>query len=326
MDTISYIVGFLAFPFYYVLQPGSQYYLPTYVGSAVTAIAIYMVMKRRGVSARSALQLVAPRRLLRHASTRLDIKLFFVGVYFLLLQVVLVGGTSILSVDGTVRVLNHVLDAPPAPIGPSYLVTAASMALVFLAVEFGYWFSHFMMHKIPALWEFHKVHHSAEVLTPLTEWRQHPLELMLFPVLMGGASCLVQGPMVWYFGANAMIINPMTANLISMAFWYTILHLRHSELPFYATGVLGKLIQAPAHHQVHHSTNPRHFDKNLGYCLSIFDWMFGTLYVPKKGETFNFGLGHKDTPLETVVGSMLAPISRAFVIVMRKLRILPAQV
>ena len=48
------------------------------------------------------------------------------------------------------------------------------------------------MHRVPALWEFHKVHHSAEVLTPLTEWRQHPLELMLFPVVIGAATAVVR--------------------------------------------------------------------------------------------------------------------------------------
>jgi sterol desaturase/sphingolipid hydroxylase (fatty acid hydroxylase superfamily) len=130
---------------------------------------------------------------------------------------------------------------------------------------------------------------------------------------------LVQGPMVYAFGASAQVVDPMTANYISMAFWYTILHLRHSELPFYATGTLGKIIQAPAHHQVHHSTNPAHFDKNLGYCLSVWDWAFGTLYVPKKGEKFNFGLGHSDDALETVIGSMLAPITRAGALVFNSL-------
>jgi sterol desaturase/sphingolipid hydroxylase (fatty acid hydroxylase superfamily) len=182
---------------------------------------------------------------------------------------------------------------------------------LFVVEDFLKWLVHYTFHAVPELWEFHKVHHSAETLTPLTEWRQHPLEFALFPILIGNASCLVQGPMVWYFGPAAQVVNPMAANFISMAFWYTILHLRHSELPIYATGLLGKLIQAPAHHQVHHSTNPKHFDKNLGYCLSVWDWVFGTLYVPKKGEKFNFGLGHSDGALETVVGSLLAPFGRA---------------
>ena len=39
-------------------------------------------------------------------------------------------------------------------------------AMLFLSYELGYWFNHWLSHKVPVLWEFHKVHHSATVLTP----------------------------------------------------------------------------------------------------------------------------------------------------------------
>ena len=321
MDYLISILHYLYFPIYVITNSDSQYYWPTYVGAAVTAVVLYLVVNRRTrLSFKAATQLILPHRKVRHPSTVLDLKLFFVGSYYLLMQILLVGSLSLLTVPGTVAALNSIFGPTPAAHAPSYVITAITMVLVFTAIEFGYWTSHFMMHKIPALWEFHKVHHSAEVLTPLTEWRQHPLEQALFPILMGGASCLVQGPMVWYFGEQAQVVNPMTANYISLAFWFTILHLRHSELPIYATGLLGHIIQAPAHHQVHHSTNPKHFDKNLGYCLSVFDWLFGTLYVPKKGEKFSYGLGHKDSALETAIGSMIAPISRALQIIVAPMR------
>jgi hypothetical protein len=41
-------------------------------------------------------------------------------------------------------------------------------------------------------------------------------------------------------------------------------------------------LRQPAHHHVHHSANPKHFNKNFGSCLALWDWMFGTLYVPEK--------------------------------------------
>lgn len=320
MDWVSGALSYLLFPLYYVTQPGSQYYWLTYVTAAASALIVTMLVTRRfRMSLRRAKEVILPSKLLAHESSKLDAKMFFVGLYYLAFQVLLVGGTTVLSVDGTVSFLNYALGSAPIPIGPSWTVTLITMFLVFLAVEFGYWFSHLMMHKIPALWEFHKVHHSAEVLTPLTEWRQHPLELALFPILMGGAAVLVQGPMVWYFGATAQVIDPMKANLVSMLFWYTILHLRHSELPITATGILGRIIQTPAHHQVHHSTNPKHFDTNLGYCLSLWDWVFGTLYVPKKGEKFEFGLGHHDDAMDTVLGSLFMPIGRAFALILQRL-------
>ena len=322
MDTLKQIVSYVLFPLEYVLSPESQYFLPTYISAGIVAIAIYFVVKRRKeLPFVAAKRLLFPLRLMQHPSTKLDFKLMFVGLYYLLLQVLMIGGTTVLSVAAMVTSLNAMFGTPVHTVtAASWPITLSSMFLVFLAVEFGYWLAHFLMHKIPMLWEFHKVHHSAEVLTPLTEWRQHPVELSVFPVLMGLASCLIQGPFVWWFGEKAFALDPLRANLIAMAFWYTILHLRHTELPFYATGVLGKIIQAPAHHQVHHSTNPAHYDMNMGYCLSVFDWMFGTLYVPKKGEKFKYGLGHQDDALETVVGSILTPIGRVMMMALNAVR------
>jgi sterol desaturase/sphingolipid hydroxylase (fatty acid hydroxylase superfamily) len=48
------------------------------------------------------------------------------------------------------------------------------------------------------------------------------------------------------------------------------------------TGVVGRLLQSPAHQQIHHSADPAHFDKNLGFALALWDWAFGTLAIPSK--------------------------------------------
>jgi sterol desaturase/sphingolipid hydroxylase (fatty acid hydroxylase superfamily) len=302
---------FLMNPFTDFARLTSQYFWLTYFTAAAFGAAVVMAVRRRRLSLRQIRRLAWPKRLVQSPSTLLDAKLFLIGSYYMLAQFLLVGGLTLLSVNGAVSALDRMFGARPAPIGPSYLATGASMLLVFLAVELGYWFSHWLMHRIPALWEFHKVHHSAEVLTPLTELRQHPLELMLFPLLIGAATSLTKGPMIWYFGESSQVVGPVSANWISMVFWFTTVHLRHTELPIHATGLLGHLVQSPGHHQVHHSTDPKHFNKNLGYCLSIWDWAFGTLHIPSKDEKLTYGLGHEDTPLETVLGSMFAPFGRA---------------
>ena len=54
-------------------------------------------------------------------------------------------------------------------------------------------------------------------------------------------------------------------------------HLQHSHMWIAFRGMLGRIFVSPAHHQVHHSDNPKHFDKNFGSCLALWDWMFGTL-------------------------------------------------
>jgi sterol desaturase/sphingolipid hydroxylase (fatty acid hydroxylase superfamily) len=44
-------------------------------------------------------------------------------------------------------------------------------------------------------------------------------------------------------------------------------------------------------HQAHHSEDARHRDRNFGTALAVWDWMFGTLYLPQRGERFAFGAG-----------------------------------
>ena len=69
---------------------------------------------------------------------------------------------------------------------------------------------------------------------------------------------------------------------------------------------------SPAHHQVHHSTNPAHFNKNMGSCLALWDWMFGTLYVPnKEPKKLSFGVDPDDDSVHTITGAYVDPFVRA---------------
>ena len=77
-----------------------------------------------------------------------------------------------------------------------------------------------------------------------------------------------------------------------MMFLLTYGHLRHSHMWIAFTGLAGRILQSPAHHQIHHSTNPAHFDKNLGFALAVWDWAFGTLAIPARTrEPIVFGVG-----------------------------------
>lgn len=292
---------------------GSQFAWWTYVGAAGLAAGLLWRRRGRVGSPRAVLRYLLPARLVGHRSTRLDVRLLVVALVVGSLQEPWVAGAVSFVRDAVARGEGLVFGASTA-LGPngaaSPWVTALSVLATFLAIELGYWLAHLAMHRVAALWEFHKVHHSAQVLTPLTEWRQHPLEWALFPVVIGAVVAAVQGALVTAFGAAA-VTAAGGANLILVGFMVSVLHLRHSELPFAATGWLGRLVQSPAHHQIHHSVDPAHYDRNLGFCLSLWDWAFGTLVVPEKGARYRFGLGEEDRALETVGGSLVAPFWRA---------------
>src|SRR5260370_139515 len=87
----------------------------------------------------------------------------------------------------------------------------------------------------------------------------------------------------------------------------TIVHLRHSHMWIAFTGLAGRLFQSPAHHQIHHSDQPRHFNKNLGFALAVWDWLFGTLYVPEQYEKITFGVGAEHVRFDTVLKTFALP-------------------
>jgi hypothetical protein len=82
------------------------------------------------------------------------------------------------------------------------------------------------------------------------------------------------------------------SNIILVFFIHAYVPLQHSHVWIAFTGVLGRIFVSPAHHQIHHSADQKHFNCNFGSCLALWDWMFGTLYVPGKGrEKLTFGVG-----------------------------------
>ncbi len=97
-----------------------------------------------------------------------------------------------------------------------------------------------------------------------------------------------------------------------MVFIHVYIHFQHSHLWIAFRGLAGRVLISPAHHQVHHSTNPVHFNKNLGSCLAVWDWMFGTLHVPAKApERLNFGVAPAGCDAQTITEAYIASFPRA---------------
>jgi len=181
---------------------------------------------------------------------------------------------------------------------------------LFLAYEFAYWIDHYLSHRIPLLWEFHKVHHTAEVLSPLTNFRVHPVDSVVFYNILGIIVGTTGGALSYLQLGSPFAVGG--ANVIFVAFLFITAHLQHSHVWIAVTGPLGRVILSPAHHQIHHSDNPIHFDKNFGSCLSLWDWLFGTLYVPeRKRERLTFGIGTRARTHHTAMGCLVMPFVRA---------------
>jgi sterol desaturase/sphingolipid hydroxylase (fatty acid hydroxylase superfamily) len=292
---------------------GSHFSL-TSLGAALLVATVFYTLQRlrrgRRVRPRTVLRALFPKRILHHRSNQADIGYLFFNVFVF----GVVFGWSVLSYqtvsNGIVSVLTQAFGAP-APFWPAWASRAVITLMLFLAYELGYWFNHWLSHKVPVLWEFHKVHHTAEVLTPLTNFRVHPVYTFVFANIIAFATAVASGLGHYAFGDTTYQYALADTNIILVLFIHAYVHLQHSHVWIAFTGWLGRLFVSPAHHQIHHSADPKHFNTNFGSCLALWDWMFGTLYVPAKArEPLAFGVpGHTDA--HTVKAELVDPVLNA---------------
>lgn len=269
---------------------------PYLLSSIAIAYVLYRLARKREpmTSSTSFGAFAFPRNIYRHRSAVVDYKyaaidLTIQGVTY----APLVGGFSWLVYKTTLSIAGG--GATAAALAANAFPDMFLLTLVtFLVADLGYFLSHYFMHRVPLLWHFHEVHHSAEVLTPVTVLRVHPVEKIvngLVGGLLGGLSSAA------YAAVSHHEISPLTVfgvNVFVFQFFVFAAHLRHSHIWLSYGRVLNHVFISPSQHQIHHSTDPKHMDKNYGYTLAIWDGLIGSLYVPRQRETLQFGLVDAD--------------------------------
>ena len=191
---------------------------------------------------------------------------------------------------------------------------------IFVFSELAEYIIHYLEHRVPFLWELHKVHHSARFLTPFTAKRLHPVEVQLGQWLSAVLTGLPVGIAVYLYGLS--IVETALIGAAGRAIIPLILldPLKHSHIPM-SFGWFDRIFQSPHMHQLHHSAKYEHWDKNFGSKLSIFDWMFGTMYIPDKDEKLTYGIGrgeHIDEEYDSIVGCYPRPVYAMFKVLVGK--------
>jgi sterol desaturase/sphingolipid hydroxylase (fatty acid hydroxylase superfamily) len=157
-----------------------------------------------------------------------------------------------------------------------------------------YYLIHLAMHKIPVLWEFHKIHHSATSLNPITQYRLHPVELLINNFNYVFVSSVLYGVFDYLCADTLLYTEILEVNVFTLLFGFFGATLRHSQVRLKYFNFLEGFLISPYQHQIHHSSDPKHFDKNMGSKLAIWDRLFGTLVRSGKAEKLKFGLGSDD--------------------------------
>ena len=300
-------------PFVVFLHRDSVFYWPYLLSALAIAVALYAwTARRRGGSTRTALAGYFNKRIWWHRSAKVDYRyhllngMIWPAVFFPFL----VTGAAI-GVE-TRTFLEWVFGTIDAPLAVGTTATVAYSITFFLAYDFGRYCGHSLQHNVPFLWQFHKVHHSAEVLTPATSSRAHPVDLAVMALCGNIGIGLATGPFLYFFGGEVGLVTFLKLHIALFAY-QLVANLRHSHVWLSYGPVLGRLFISPAQHQIHHSTNPAHFGKNRGFGLAIWDWMFGTLYVTGPEEKLEFGLGDGTEPRYRAAWRLyLVPFKDAF--------------
>lgn len=201
------------------------------------------------------------------------------------------------------------------PILDMFMQAAVIFVIACFTGDFWYYWWHRMQHKLPFLWELHKLHHSDEHLNTTTIYRSHFLEY--------AGQALFQGLSI---GLIFDITEPQQTVLAGVAGLAKVLwdyfvhanvridHLTHL-LPYFST---------PQYHWIHHSRLPEHHDKNFAIWLPVYDIIFGSYYRPSVDEYPPTGLASGEK-IESVWAGQLGPLI-AWTRMLESSRFLPIKV
>ena len=167
----------------------------------------------------------------------------------------------------------------------------------FIISDFVQWNTHRLLHRIPFLWDFHKVHHSVKQMGFAAHLRYHWMEPVVYKSLLYIPIAIIGG-----FDAQDVAIVHF--------FNITIGHLNHANLGW-DYGLLKYIFNNPKMHIWHHSKAlPTKYGVNYGLTLSIWDYLFKTNYIPHSGKDIELGFEGDETFPKDFLHQELYPLKK----------------
>lgn len=290
-----------------VLDPGSRTYWPLCLLALAIAGPHHLIVHRRRPRAawRTLIRATFAPHLWRQPSAWVDLQLVLVRRSLVLLAGVTELGLTYAFATRIVRALDAGLGIPAIPALHPLLVTVVYTAALFIVWDLSRYLLHRWMHENPLLWEFHQVHHSAEVLTPLTFHRVHPVEGLLY----GARGVLVDGALAglafWLFRGAAVQWTILGVHGVGFLMNAISGNLRHSHVWWRFGPRVERWLLSPAQHQLHHALDQDRY--NFGTWLSVWDRMAGSLALAPPRPPRTFGLREPNHSPSDVLGALVGP-------------------
>ena len=260
---------------------------------------------------------LVPKAVYTHKSNWLDLKLFLanhiLGAVGFFGAVVFIPFVAFKVVVALAALSGETYALPPVTVAR----TAALTVIIVVVNDFSKYWTHRICHEWQSLWPFHAVHHSADVLTPVTVARVHPVEVLIRNIMASVLVGIVQGLALYALIGQTNLLMIGGANVVYVAFNTLGSNFRHSHIWVSYGRVLEHILISPAQHQIHHSAAKKHFNKNYGSIFALWDWMFGTLYIPDSYEDLTYGVADrqgnlKEQPHPTLRAALLLPFAESW--------------
>ena len=278
-----------------------------YLGLSLIIAYVWLVAVRRS-ALKTAHAQIFNHKVFFSKSARIDYKLFFINRAFsLLVSPLLITQIAIATFIFYALHRQNIVHSGQFSYANKTFVVALFSLSMFIADDFTKYFLHRWMHRWPVLWAFHKVHHSAETMTPITVYRVHPAEGILYGLRSAVAQGIVISTFIFAFGNIVDLYTIVGVNILVFFFHMAGSNLRHSHISIGYWKFLEHIFISPAQHQLHHSVANEHHDKNFGAALAIWDWLFGSLHLSEAEKDITYGLGLTESGPKTIGDMYIKP-------------------
>ncbi|MGF1681194.1 sterol desaturase family protein [Photobacterium minamisatsumaniensis] len=302
----------------YVFVDPSQGLFLGYILSALVVALVFQSYKKKSFNLALLTKDIIRSHRLNSKSSIDDVKLYLVDkvllgfIYSLILS-------SVFYVKEVVLGLLMYINVPTFGVEVGFLLSGLLTLGAILVFDFATFIEHYLAHKVRFLWEFHKIHHIAENLNPLTAYRSHPVNQVMFVLIVSLCSGIYSGVINHLFPSEQLYITVAGQNAYMFLFLMMGLNLQHSHIFLKYPPIIRNILVSPAYHQIHHSSLSKHHDVNFGFLFSFWDHLFKTQVMPNKEEKLVFGItGEKYENYSGVLNMYITPFRRVARRLMKK--------
>ncbi|AZQ44084.1 sterol desaturase family protein [Nonlabens ponticola] len=174
----------------------------------------------------------------------------------------------------------------------------SQLLIMFVVADFVQWNIHRLLHRVPWLWQFHKVHHSVKEMGFAAQFRFHFMETIIYKTLQYLPLAMIG------FGIQQFFVVHMIGVFIG--------HLNHANLNW-DYGPFKYILNNPKMHLWHHARklpNGRKYGVNYGLSLSVWDYLFGTAVVPYHDPELELGFPGDENFPEDLANQMIYPFKK----------------